>query len=89
MTETPTEEDAENFDGKKRRSALFGMLSHVLLTAEGKFDMEKASNGDRQKWARIIISGVEAYARLIQASQTDDLEERVSKLEEGRGGSSS
>ena len=60
---------------------MFDLLSHVLATAKEKFDKQKALNGDRQKWARIIISGVQAYAELLKGVQLEELEKRVSKLE--------
>lgn len=82
MTSTGSSgEDMGNFDGKDRRTSLYTLLDHVLQTAKEKFDKEKASNRDRQSWGRLLVNGVEAYAKLIQASQTDDLEKRVAALE--------
>lgn len=80
MTET-LGKDMDNSSGKNRRTGLYNLLDHVLGTAKEKFDKEKASNADRQRWARLIVTAIEAYGHLIQASQGDDLEERVTKLE--------
>jgi hypothetical protein len=44
--------------------------------------MEKAANGDRLKWGRLIVSGVEAYGRLLEGVQLEALEERIRALEE-------
>jgi hypothetical protein len=74
-------EDMQNFDAKRNRRDLFELLGHVLATAKEKFDCQRVCNGDRQKWARIIITGVEAYAELLKGVQLEELEERLSKLE--------
>jgi hypothetical protein len=73
-----------NINGKEKRLGLFGLLAHVLNVSKEKFDKEKALNDDRQKWARIIISGVEAYGRLLEAVQIEELERRLEALEKPR-----
>jgi hypothetical protein len=62
----------ENFSPEKRRETLFGLLGHVLVSSKEKFDREKASNDDRLKWGRLIISGVEAYGCLLKDVQLED-----------------
>jgi hypothetical protein len=74
-----------NFNVKSHRKALFSQLAHVLVVSQEKFDMEKASNRDRQGWARIIIAGAEAYAKLLEAVQLEALEKRVARLEHSTG----
>jgi hypothetical protein len=71
----------ENFDVGGHKKALFSLLSHVLVTSKTKFDCEKADNRTRQGWARIIIGGVEAYGKLLDSIQLEQLEKRVSALE--------
>jgi hypothetical protein len=71
----------ENLEPNKRRSVLFSVLGHVLATAKTKFDMEKALNGDRLKWGRLIVSGVEAYGRLLEGVQLEQIEQRLTALE--------
>jgi hypothetical protein len=39
----------------KTRKNLFNTLDVVLKTSKEKFNKQKASNTDRQRWARIII----------------------------------
>ena len=73
--------DAENLNVKGQRRGLFSLLSHVLVTSQTKFDMEKAANSDRQKWARIIIAGVQAYGDLLKTVELDDIEKRLDVLE--------
>jgi hypothetical protein len=66
-----------------QRKALCSNLAHVILVSRTKFDSERASNGDRQRWGRLVISGIEAYGKLLEAAQLDDLSDRVERLENG------
>lgn len=77
-------EPSESVDVRDQRKALFGILAHVLTVSRGKFDVGNATNGDRQKWARIIIAGVEAYANLLKTVELESMEERIKLLEERR-----
>jgi hypothetical protein len=79
-----TAQDIEIFNVKDQRKRLYSILNHVLGTAQRKFDMEKAANSDRQKWARIIVSCVESYGGLLNAHSLEELDERVTKLEEAK-----
>ncbi len=72
----------------RRRKELFRCLSHVLEVAMKKFDSDHASNSERRSWARIIISGSQAYGALLESSQLDELERRLEVLE-GAGGAKS
>jgi hypothetical protein len=78
-------DDRVKINPKNQRMSLFAILAHVLGTSQKKFDMEKSSNNDRQKWARIIVSAVEAYGHLLETSQLEDLEDRLAKLEKQQG----
>jgi hypothetical protein len=61
---------------------LFDNLSHVIAVSRNKFDLVRASNLDKQRWARLLITGCEAYAKLLEASKIDELEARLTRLEE-------
>jgi len=74
----------ENLGEKKVRRNLFGYLALVLNVSREKFMMERASNSDRQKWARILIDGCRAYGELLHDVAVEGLEERVKLLEEQR-----
>jgi hypothetical protein len=63
---------------------LFNHLSHVIDVSREKFDLHRTNNHDRQKWARLLITGCEAYAKLLESSKIDEIEERLTKLEEGK-----
>lgn len=87
MTETEQETQATNgkvtgnLSEKKQRKPLFNLLYHVLAVSTRKFDMEKASNVDRQKWARIVISAIHVAGELMKDSELEDIEMRLTKLE--------
>lgn len=72
----------ENSDLKTARTGLFTHLDHVLSVSREKFDKEKASNGERRAWGRLIVNCVQAYGRLLETSQLEDLAERLDALEE-------
>jgi hypothetical protein len=71
----------ENSSAKAQKKPLFGILGHVLVVSKQKFDMERASNKERQAWGRLIVAAVEAYGKLLQTQQLDDLEQRIEVLE--------
>ena len=77
----PSKELPRNSNVKEQKSALFGVLGHVLVVSRNKFDRETASNSDRQKWGRLIVSACEAYARLLQTTELEALSERLDKIE--------
>jgi len=66
-------------DAKERRNQLFQHLDGVLDRAEKKAKNCKTKNGEKLAWNRIIIQAISAYGRLLD---TEELEERVAKLEE-------
>jgi len=72
---------------RTQRKALCEVLAQIIGTSKTKFDCVRAANAERRGWARLIISGVEAYAKLLELSTLEDLAARVECLEETRGGS--
>jgi len=69
----------ENMDTKKDRQKLFHHLNTVLTLSEKKIGNKNNQDGIKQSWARIQISAVSAYGRLLD---TEELEQRVEDLEE-------
>jgi hypothetical protein len=61
--------------------SLFDNLSHVIDVSRTKFDLVKASNNDKQKWARLLIAGVEAYAKLMETAKIEEMEQRIQAIE--------
>ena len=84
MSQESSEHLAVNLNLKESKSRLFGCLERILTVSGEKFNMQKASNADRQKWGRLIVSCVEAYGRLLETAQLEALEERLTRLETGR-----
>ena len=67
-------------DAKDRRELLFQHLTSVLSLAQKKYELKNGqSDGRKLAWGRLIIQAVSAYGRLLD---TEELEERVAKLEE-------
>jgi len=66
-------------DVKDRRNQLFQYLNGVLDRAEKKAKNSKTKNGEKLAWNRIIIQAISTYGRLLD---TEELEERVARLEE-------
>jgi len=70
------------------RKALCKDLAHVILVSREKFDCERVRNNERRAWARLIITGIETYAKLLELSTLEDLAARVDRLETRGGGES-
>ena len=67
-------------NAKDHREQLFQHLTSVLRLAQKKYDLKNGqSDGRKLSWGRLIIQAVSAYGRLLD---TEELEERVTKLEE-------
>ena len=61
---------------------LFDHLSHVISVSRKKFDLKRAANSDKMKWARLLIQGCQAYSVLLETSKLELLEERLKTIEE-------
>jgi BMFP domain-containing protein YqiC len=68
-----------------QRKALSSNLAHIILVSREKFDCERVANHERRAWARLVISGIEAYAKLLEISALEDLAARVERLETREG----
>jgi hypothetical protein len=69
----PIMQQRENFNPTEQRETLFRVLRHVLAVSLEKFDKEKASNADRQKWAHIICTAIQTYGNLLKDSELEEL----------------
>jgi hypothetical protein len=69
-----------------QRKTLCSNLAEIIDVAKIKFDNDRAANNERRAWARLIITGIEVYAKLLELSTLEDLAARVERLEETRGG---
>ena len=73
---------------EERREELLGILRDTISTSWDKFDKIKASNKDRQSWARIIISACDSYNKILGEIEISQLWDKVNELEkliEARG----
>ena len=71
-------------EAKERREQLLKHLDVVLKRSLKKFQIERGQKERLNlKWGRLIVQAIQAYGRLLE---TDELEERVAKLEEERKG---
>ncbi len=67
-------------NAKDRREQLFQHLNGVLSLAQKKYNLKNGQSDQRKlAWGRLIIQAVSAYGRLLD---TEELEERVTELEE-------
>lgn len=75
QTLTSTTQKTSPFKG------LFDNLSHVIDVSRNKFDLTRASNSDKQRWARLLIQGCEVYGKLLETAKIEDIENRLEKIE--------
>jgi hypothetical protein len=69
-------------DAKEARKTLFGHLEFSLSVCREKSGKKKALNSDRQKWIRLLVFTVTAYSDLLKDVEIENLEERLSRLEQ-------
>jgi hypothetical protein len=44
--------------------------------------MEKASNSDRQKWAKVIVSAIQVYGKILNDTEIEEVKQRLEVLEQ-------
>ena len=81
VMEEPQEQHMENLELEKKRKTLFSVLNHVLAISVEKFDMQKAANADRLAWGRLIVNATQAYGKLLETCELEELLERIQRLE--------
>ena len=64
-----------------QRKELCSILAHVTSVSKIKFDCERVKNNERRAWGRLIVTSIEAYAKLLELSALENLAERVERLE--------
>jgi hypothetical protein len=74
--------DKEN---SRNRDELFAQLEHILSTSKQKFDMRKASNATRQKWARIIVQAIQVYGKLLDGAENEAILKKIDEIEKRLG----
>jgi len=77
----PEAQVMENFNLTEQKNTLFKVLRHVLGVSLEKFDMQKAANADRLAWGRLIVNATQAYGKLLETCELEELLERIQRLE--------
>jgi hypothetical protein len=67
---------------KDERKSLKDVLKDILGFAEQKRKLKNNSDKNKQSWSRIAISAISAYGDLLKADELEDIETRLTKLEE-------
>jgi len=80
MSQTIESHEA-SFNSKEQRKALFSDLTFVIVLSRDKLNVRSSTDRNKQAWARVLISGVEAFGHLLETAQLDSLEERIEILE--------
>ena len=63
----------------KARQRLFNYLDGILALSHEKFEVNNKKDETRLKWGRLMVQAIVAYGKLLD---TEELEQRVAKLEE-------
>ena len=75
--------ESENL--KQSRDKLFERLDHVLSVCESKFNMRKASNATRQRWARLIVQATQVYGKLLDGVENEAILKKIAEIEKRVG----
>lgn len=66
---------------RKPLQKCYDNLEHIIDESRRKFDMQTTSNSDKQKWGRLLITAIEAWAHLSEASDVNEILDRLVKYE--------
>jgi hypothetical protein len=82
----PGKEEAQkptlNPKPSERRNSLFAYLGHAIRLSNEKMCSKGNSDSAKQSWGRLMVSAISAYGGLIKDAEMDDVESRLTKLEE-------
>jgi hypothetical protein len=66
----------------ERRNSLFAYLGHAIRLSNEKMNSKGNSDAAKQSWGRLMVSAISAYGGLIKDAEIEDVESRLTKLEE-------
>jgi hypothetical protein len=66
---------------KNQRKSLCDVLDNIIAFSEEKRKLKNSADKNKQSWSRIAISAISAYGDLLKASELENIEERLEKLE--------
>jgi len=64
---------------EKAKTKLFQYLDECLALSHKKLHTKKKDDDQCLKWGRLLVQAIQAYGKLME---TEELEQRVAKLEE-------
>ena len=67
------------------RKALFSCLNSVLLVSQEKFKMETKKDCERRAWGRLLVQAVQAYGKVLETVQLDELMKEIEIIKEKVG----
>ena len=76
-----TDKVMEKCSTDSRRETLFGYLDDVIGLSHKKVTAKRGnSDGQKQGWARILITGISAYGDLLKDTELDELSKEVDEI---------
>jgi hypothetical protein len=66
----------------ERRNSLFAYLGHAIRLSYEKMSSKGNSDSAKQAWGRLMVSAIATYGSIIKDTELDDVEERLTLLEE-------
>jgi len=70
-----------NPDPAERRNSLFAYLGHAIRLSHEKMSSRGKSDSSKQAWGRLMVSAIGTYGSMIKDAELEDIEERLSVLE--------
>ena len=77
-----TQKPTSNPKPSERRISLFAYLGHAIRLSNEKMSSRGNSDAAKQSWGRLMVSAIGAYGGLIKDAEMEDVESRLTKLEE-------
>ena len=71
-----------NPEPAERRNSLFAYLGHVIRLSHEKMSSKGNSDSAKQGWGRLMVAAIGTYGSLIKDAELEDIEERLSKIEQ-------
>ena len=66
----------------ERRNSLFAYLGHAIRLSHEKMSSKGNSDSAKQAWGRLMVSAIATYGSIIKDAELEDVEERLTLLEE-------
>ena len=85
MTELDQEtgqKPTSNPNPAERRNSLFAYLGHAIRLSHEKMSSKGNSDSAKQGWGRLMVAAIGTYGSLIKDAELEDIEERLSKIEQ-------